>query len=521
MLSELQYTARPSKTRVAIYLRKSRAEEKAEALANHRAVLTRLAESKGFEYDIYDEIGSSVSLDWREELDALLKRLDDYSHVLVMDIDRLARDLSSMETIKDELKYHNVKILTPSQEYDLNLESSELVMDFQSVIAKAEYHQTKKRMQIGKVEGARRGHWVNGVAPLGYNYDSKQKKLVLNEQEYPVVKEIFRLATNNMSFMEIAVNLNLRGFKTKKANDFTQASVKTILNNRAYVGDVVYRQASKIKGGEDEIIITHNCHPAIVSELEWLEVQKLIHSRRTNIGKVATIVRSAIQGLLYCGSCGAKLTVYQTKGRQGEPELYVKGCWKVDAHGKKCSNKAVKLKSVEAVVFAEVSKLKDVLIERAKSKLTVDNSALKVELQEKIALIEAEVKKQEDIASRLLDSYLEGIIDKEIYTAKKAQKEQAMKVLQQDKRLYEIKLEGLDESKQVAKLKSIIMVLDNFSSLDVQEANRFLMTFISKIIVTAKPEEDTVYRKSKTDTTIEVVFGGAVEANEGELVVTY
>jgi site-specific DNA recombinase len=490
--------------KVAIYLRKSRAEEGIEALSNHKAVLTRLAESKGFEYDIYEEIGSSVHLDWREELNKLLANLDKYSYVLVMDLDRLARSLVVMEEIKEKLRYYGVKILTPTQEIDLNNETNEMLMDFQSVIAKAEYQQIRKRMRIGKIEGARQGHWVNGVAPLGYTYDRQKRKLVINEAEYPLVREIFNLALKNMSYMEIAINLNLRGFRTRQGNPFTNHSIKAILINRAYVGDVTYRVKSKVIGMPDEVIVTHNAHPAIVTESEWLEVQKLIQQRRTNVGKVTTVVKSAIQGLVYCGCCGAKLGINPPSKKANRKDIYIKGCSTVDAFGKRCPNKSIKLEPVEKAVIEQIKILKDKAIEKARQLLNVDNSDLKKELQAKIEAYKAEIKKQEAILDKLLDSYIENIISKEVYTKKQEEKKAQIQLLKDDVRRLELQLEGLDTDRQLEHLKEVIRVIDNFEGLDVQEQNRILMQFVKRITLTVLPDESKGYRRAKLEPVLEV-----------------
>jgi len=483
-----------NKKRVAIYLRKSRADEPVEALANHKAVLERLAANKGMEYDIYEEIGSSVHLDWREKYDEMLSKLDQYSHVLVMDIDRLARDLVAMDTIKKQFIYHDVKILTPSQEIDLSNMNQEMMLDFQSVVAKAEYQMIKKRMRIGKVEGARRGHWVNGVAPLGYTYNRETKKLIINEDEYPLVKEIFSLALNNMSYMEIAINLNLRGFKTRRGNMFDNHSIKAILTNRAYVGYVIYREASKVKGQEGEVTITPNAHPEIISESEWLEIQQLIQNRRTNIGKTATEVRSFVQGLIYCGCCGGKLSLNSIKG-----ELYIKGCSKMDGLGNKCPNKSVKVKELEDFLKINLMTYRNKLEEKAKQLLNTDTSAIKQELTVKGDMIKAEIEKHNNVLSRLLDSYLDGIISKDIYQAKQKERQEQIKILENDSRSIELQIEGLDVNKQVDKIKDLILTLNTFDSLDVTLANRILMTLVNRIDVTVLSSENSVYRRNKTE----------------------
>lgn len=493
--------------KVAIYLRKSRADEKADALANHRAVLIRLAESKGFEYDVYDEIGSSVSLEWRTELDRMLKNLHEYSHVLVMDIDRLARNLAAMETIKERLRYNNVKILTPNQEIDLNVNASELMMDMQSVIAKNEYLTIAKRLSIGKVEGARKGHWVNGVAPLGYSYIKAQRKLVVNETEFPLVREIFSLALKNMSYMEIAINLNLRGFTTRQGNDFSQASIKAILTNRAYVGDVVYRKKSKIRGVPDEVIVSHNCHTAIVSESEWLEVQKLIKNRRTNVGKVTTVVRSAIQGLIYCGCCGAKLTVTVHKGG----ELYIKNCWRVDSKGIRCPNRSHKVKTVEEAVVAEIMKYREQAVKEAMDLLNVDNTAKRQQLQDKIKSIKESINSAEAVIERLLEGYLTKVISESIYVKKQKEKEAALSVLKDDLRSAELDLEGLDSEVHVHQLKEVIRMIDNYGVLDVQQANRFISRLVKSVTITVLPDESSVYRRAKSEATVVIEFNEGIK----------
>jgi site-specific DNA recombinase len=495
---QITYNAMPTK-KVAIYLRKSRSDEGIEALRNHKAVLTRLAEGRGFEYEIFEEIGSAISLDIRDELNRLLSRLDEFSHVLVMDIDRLSRSIADMEGIKKQLQYHNVKILTPTQEIDLNNESQEMVMDFQSVIAKAEYQQIRKRMRIGKIEGARRGHWVNGVAPLGYKYDKKIKKLVINEQEYPLAREIFTLALKNMSYREIAINLNMRGYRTRSGNMFKDASIKAILINRAYVGDVVYRQKSKVKGGQDEVVIYPNAHPAIVTETEWLEVQRLIQSRRTNVGKTATFVKSAIQGLVYCGCCGAKLTIDSSKG-----ETYIKGCWRTDAFGNRCPNKAIKAKVIEKEIVKGMRAYRDMVEERVRQLLNFNDSGIKDELIAKMEGIKEEVKRQESILKKLLDSYLEGIIDKDMYMAKKKEKEDAVKLLKDDIRRIELQLDSMDVSKQVSKLKQVLFGLDSFENMEIQEANRLLMTVIKRIEYKRLPDKSNGYRRAKHETELKI-----------------
>lgn len=488
---------------VAIYLRKSRSDEGLDALRNHKAVLTRLAEEKGFQYEIYEEIGSSISLDARESMNDLLKNIGKYSMVLVMDLDRLARSMSVMDEIKDTLRYNNVKILTPANTYDLNNESSEMMMDFQSVIAKAEYQQIRKRMQIGKVEGARQGYWVNGVAPLGYSYDKKARKLVINEQEYPLVRHIFKMALENKSYTEIGVNLNLRGYRTRLGNMFAPDGIKTILTNRAYVGDVIYRRKSNIKGGQDTVITAHNAHPPIISEADYLEIQRLIQNRRTNIGKTQTHVKSMVQGLCYCAYCGAKLSI-QVMGKDHAGEKYIKGCWKVDGFGERCSNKSIKSEIVEQVIVDALQSQKDKAEKEVKALLKADTSSLEADIRKALTMAQNEIKQIEEKNKRLLDLYVEGDLEKEVYLKKKAQYVEQIDFLKNDCKRLELKLSSLDVDAQVDRLKRVLYALDNFDRLELDEANRFLQTLVKRITIKVAPDTDSIYRRAKAEPEIAV-----------------
>ncbi|MED1158717.1 recombinase family protein, partial [Bacillus paranthracis] len=103
---------------VAIYLRKSRAEDgltDAESLENHRNVLTGIAERNSWKYEIFEEIGSSMSISERPQLKILLDSVTNkyiYDAVLVMDVDRLSRDRYDSSLIMKILRDNDVKIVT-------------------------------------------------------------------------------------------------------------------------------------------------------------------------------------------------------------------------------------------------------------------------------------------------------------------------------------------------------------------------------------------------------------------------
>ncbi|WP_131047438.1 recombinase family protein, partial [Clostridioides difficile] len=115
---------------VAIYLRKSRADEEAEhrgefeTLSRHKTTLLKLAREQNLNViEIKEELVSGESIEYRPKMLELLGEIknNNYDAVLVMDIDRLGRgNMQDQGLILDTFKKSKTKIITPRKTYDLN-----------------------------------------------------------------------------------------------------------------------------------------------------------------------------------------------------------------------------------------------------------------------------------------------------------------------------------------------------------------------------------------------------------------
>jgi len=486
----------------AIYLRKSRSDEGIEALRKHKEMLIRLADSKGLHYEIYEEIGSSISLDVRDELNRLFANIDQYENVIVMDIDRLSRSLADMEQIKNLFIDKEIKIITPSQVIDLSVDSQELMVDFQSVIANAEYKQIKKRMRRGRIEGARAGNWVAGVTPLGYNIDKKSKKLVPNKDELPLVREIFRMALTNQTPADISDQLNKRGYKTRKGNKFTAYAIQTILSNMAYIGYVVYRENPDIKGRKPEEVVTPNAHTAIISELDYLEVQKLLKARRTNHGRNSALYRTYLQGLVFCAECGRQMTIQFTsadKEGRNVDSINFQAC-----RTEGCKTQGISCKEVEEAVRVELYSLKSKVFHQFQQLKGQDNRGKEVEYSTLIAKHQSEIKRGEGKLDNLLDLQLDGAIDKDTYSKKKAEIQQDIQELRQEIKRLELSIQKLDKDSQSNMLLHTMRMIDKIDIMDKEEANRWLKTIIARIEY-SRPKPNSLRRSAKGEPVINII----------------
>lgn len=164
--------------KVAIYARKSRAEEGEKDLANHLFRLESRCKLNNWDYTIYKEIGSGGNLSERPKM---LKLLDDitkelYEAVVVVDIDRLSRGKGAdLDKILGTFRNNSVKIVqeSPYEIYDLTNSNHAQVLEMKMFFGNMELMQSKKRFKEGKRLALYLGKWVNGNPPFGYELDRK------------------------------------------------------------------------------------------------------------------------------------------------------------------------------------------------------------------------------------------------------------------------------------------------------------------------------------------------------------
>lgn len=167
--------------RVAMYLRKSRAEEGEETevvLAKHRAQLSRYAAEHMINVvKIYEEVVSGDSLFSRPQMLQLLNDIEnqEYTGVLCMDIDRLGRgNMKEQGLILETFKNSSTAIITPDKIYDLNNELDETQSEFKTFMARQELKMIKKRLSRGLHLTIEKGGYVSNI-PFGYKRGYKNK----------------------------------------------------------------------------------------------------------------------------------------------------------------------------------------------------------------------------------------------------------------------------------------------------------------------------------------------------------
>jgi site-specific DNA recombinase len=199
----------------------------------------------------YDDGGFSGGSMERPALQRLLSDVQAGSVdvVVVYKVDRLTRSLADFAKLVELFDAHHVSFVSVTQAFNTTTSMGRLTLNVLLSFAQFEREVTSERIRDKIAASKRRGLWVGGMVPLGY--ESRDKKLVINEEEAERVRLIFRRYLELASLGKLLEELRERGILTKVRHlsngrtiggiPFTRGPLAYLLRNRFYIGEVVYR----------------------------------------------------------------------------------------------------------------------------------------------------------------------------------------------------------------------------------------------------------------------------------------
>ena len=340
--------------------------------------------------------------DNREAFQQMLKDSEkkEWDVVLVYKLDRFSRNKYEMAIHRKRLKDNGVKIVSameniPDSPEGILLES---LLEGMNQYYSEELSQKTKR---GMHETRLKGHFIGGNINYGYslvdvidqNTGKKiASKVVVDETEAPVVKEIFTDYSNGKDVEEIIRGLTERGI-LNRGKPFINFTLYKMLRSEKYTG--IYR----INGNAYDKI-----YPPIVPVDVYEVVRKRIEANKH--GKHVPDVSYILRGLLFCGYCGRRMTSFTGTSKSGRVWRYYK-CYK----RKKCESKSIRKDVLENLVVdsllklldteENISTLTDTIAEVHRKKLQSDTS---------LQALEKELNKIKKSLANLLTAIEAGIL---------------------------------------------------------------------------------------------------------------
>lgn len=450
--------------KVAIYLRKSRGE--VDDLAKHKLQLMEIVDKNNWEYDLYEEIGSSDSLDERPKINKLLDNIEDYSKVLVVAIDRLSRNELDQAFITKIFRINNIELITPTKVYDFNEEGSVMISDFEKLLARQEYRLIKKRFRDGKLNGAKQGKWINGTPPIPYRYDKISSKIEIDKENLKVYRFIIEKLLEGYSTNNLAFKLNEMGIKTINGRQWKANTVRRIATDTTHLGKIHFN--GKEYPGNHEPVKTLEEHQNIL----------LFLNRKTRAPKRKAIKHTYIlNGIVKCAKCGSTMSTY----KKSNGTYYLKPCWKTDAVGNKCGNRGsnadIIIDNIKLALNNYINNLQDEINKG------IDNRQKKESLSNEIELLNNNLVKLSNKKLKVREMILE-----ELFNIKEG-KIEIEKIIKEENKIKEVidlintqitSLSKEDKEKSILNARAVLNEL--YSNSNDEELNKLIKSIVKCII---------------------------------------
>lgn len=199
--------------------------------------------------DLFEDNGISGSkdLDHRPGLANLFDYIDEnpgsIQKLIVFKLDRLARDLRLQENLIYDIQAKKKIDLISIKESDLCGNDPHRVLIRQVLGSFAQYEKSviAMRLELGRNRKANKGGYAGGNVSLGYKVQNSELKI--DESSAETVKSIFHMKRyNRLSLNEIARELNRKGIPTARGGKWYARTIKYILENPLYKGELSYKE---------------------------------------------------------------------------------------------------------------------------------------------------------------------------------------------------------------------------------------------------------------------------------------
>jgi len=441
--------------RAALYARvSSDSQAKAHTIGSQMAALLEQAKADGcpiLEADQFIDDGYSGSTLLRPGLERLRDQAaaGNLDRVYVLAPDRLARKAACQAVLLEEFARLLVEIRFLNQPERKTPEDS-FFLDIQGLFAEFERLKIQERSRRGKLHRAREGSVsVFSSAPYGYRYVTKAAgngtaRWEICPEQASVVRQIFEwVGAERLTLGEVARRLAASGIASPKgAPIWNRSSLADTLANPAYTGHAGFGRTrigparSRLRPVRGHPEQPRQCGGVYqVPGEEWIPVdvpalvsQDLFDTVREQVRESQLRARARkdqtghlLQGLLVCGTCGRGCArkVHRSGKERAITHAYFRCLGSYQYHDGshflptlQCPNPSVPAQPVEQAVWDQVKALMN-HPGRLEQEYHRRLQGMQHQGEQELAPLRRQTIRIGNSISRLIDSYAEGLLEKE------------------------------------------------------------------------------------------------------------
>ena len=280
-----------------------------------------------------DEGLSGISTKKRKHFNEMIEdaKEDLFDLIITKEISRFARNTLDSLQYTRELLGLGVGVFFQNDNINTLDEDAELRLTIMSSIAQDELRKLSSRIKFGHQQAIKSGVVLGNSRIFGYKKEGK--RLVIDEAQAPMVRDLFRLyATGEYSMKQLEVMFYNQGYRNYNGNKIAHTTMSGIISNPKYKGYYVgnkvrivdmFTKKQKFLPPEEWVMFkdeTGEIVPALVSEEVWDQANEVLARRSEDVKNRKGVCNHAnlLTGKLFCSHCGAAYYRRESKDRFGK-----------------------------------------------------------------------------------------------------------------------------------------------------------------------------------------------------------
>jgi site-specific DNA recombinase len=197
--------------------------------------------------------------------------------IVVYKVDRLTRSLADFAKIVETFDGKGVSFVSVTQQFNTTTSMGRLTLNVLLSFAQFEREVTGERIRDKVAASKKKGMWMGGIVPLGY--DHKDRQLHVNEVEAQQVRHIFDQYLRLRSVFDLYDYLKATGYRSKRriradgrsggGSVLSRGTLYHLLSNPVYIGKT--RHGGKLYEGQ---------HKAVIDQKAWDQTAELLATNR-------------------------------------------------------------------------------------------------------------------------------------------------------------------------------------------------------------------------------------------------
>lgn len=493
--------------RVAFYARVSTDFlEQLNSLENQKKYFTEyIGDMPNWEFSggYIDEGISGVTTKKREKFNEMIEDALDgkFDMIVTKEVSRFARNTLDSIQYTRELLANGVAVYFQNDNINTLDEDSEFRLTIMASMAQDESRKISSRVKWGHQQAIKNGVVLGNSNIFGYR--KADKRLYIDEEQAPIVRELFELyATGKYSMKNLETYFYNKGVRNTRGNVLAHSTMSNIIKNPKYMG---YYVGNKVKVvdmftkkqkflPEDEWVIykdeSGEIVPPIVSEELWQRANEVLKLRSLDViqKQNKTNHNNLLTGKLICAHCGKPYYRKDTVSKKGTANSAWRCSGKIKNGKDSCPSLTIYeheiipiLEDVFKSSQRNIKELSDLILKLSEELLNTNEGANRIETLNK-SIANEQKKKQ-----KLLQLNIEGKFPDSEFVRMSAECDNEISRCQNEIDEITNQLTGRkDINKELAEIRAILNLAAE--SLDEDELDRsFVDRFIKQILV--YPEE--------------------------------